>query len=200
MPKSAKADLDVAGSFCVKIHIGFDVAYECTEPTPTILMLSVHPSRIHDLLFPDHLYIQPHVPTARYIDMFGNICTRLVAPVGETRISTEAVVLDSGAPDPVAPDAIQIPVGKLPDDVLVYSAGQPLLRDRPAHRTSPGRCSATRRPAGRACRRSATSSTSTSRSATSTRAPTKTAADVLRRARRRLPRLRASRRSPSAAA
>src|ERR1700682_1717535 len=102
------------GSVCVKIHIGFDVAYECTEPTPTILMLSVHPSRIHDLLFPDHLYIQPHMPTARYIDRSANTGTRPAAPVGEPRISTEAVVLDSGEPDPVAPDAAQLPVGKLP--------------------------------------------------------------------------------------
>ena len=107
----------------MKIHIGFDVAYEGTEPTPTILMLSVHPSRIHDLLFPDHLYIQPHVPTARYVDMFGNICTRLVAPPGETRVSTEAVILDNGEPDPVAPDAAQIAVGKLPNDVLIYLMG-----------------------------------------------------------------------------
>jgi transglutaminase-like putative cysteine protease len=111
------------GSVCVKIHIGFNVAYECTEPTPTILMLSVHPSRINDLLFPDHLYIQPHVPMARYVDMFGNVCTRLVAPAGETRVSTEAVILDSGEPDPVEPDAVQIAVGKLPHDVLIYLMG-----------------------------------------------------------------------------
>src|ERR1700682_1675629 len=101
------------GSVCVKIHIGFDVAYECTEPTPTILMLSVHPSRIHDLLFPDHLYIRPHVPTARYIDMFGNICTRLAAPVAPDR----------------GPAAGRQAAARRID----LSDGQPLLRDRPAH-------------------------------------------------------------------
>ena len=111
------------GAVRVKIHIGFDVAYECAEPTPTILMLSVHPSRARDLLFPDHLRIEPQLQTARYVDMFGNICTRLVAPVGETRVSTEAVILDSGEPDPVAPEAAQLAVAKLPHDVLIYLMG-----------------------------------------------------------------------------
>ena len=107
----------------MKIHIGFDVAYACAEPTPTILMLSVHPSRTRDLLFPDHLDVEPHVPTARYTDMFGNICTRLVAPAGEIRVSTEAVILDSGEPDPIEPDAAQFPVGNLPHEVLIYLLG-----------------------------------------------------------------------------
>jgi len=36
----------------VKIHVGFDLTYESTHPTPMIFMLNVHPSRAHDLITP----------------------------------------------------------------------------------------------------------------------------------------------------
>ncbi|MGE0604805.1 MAG: transglutaminase family protein, partial [Xanthobacteraceae bacterium] len=29
----------------MQIKIGFDIVYECTQPTPMVLMLNVHPSR-----------------------------------------------------------------------------------------------------------------------------------------------------------
>ena len=60
------------------------------------------------------------------------------------------------------PMRAQHPVEDLPDDVLVYPARQPLLRDRPADGRPPGRCSATSRPAGSGSRRSSTSSTTIS--------------------------------------
>ena len=37
----------------MKINIGFDILYDCPQPTPMILTLSVHYSRISDLLRPD---------------------------------------------------------------------------------------------------------------------------------------------------
>jgi transglutaminase-like putative cysteine protease len=104
----------------MKIRIGFDLIYECIEPTPMILMLNVHPSRARDLLVPDTLRVTPARTLTRYNDKFGNICTRLVAQAGDMRISTDAVVSDSGLPDPVVPDAIQHPVGHLPNDVLQF--------------------------------------------------------------------------------
>ena len=85
----------------MKIRIGFDLIYECIEPTPMILMLNVHPSRARDLLVPDTLRVTPNSTLTRYNDKFGNICTRLVASSGEVRLSTDAVVADSGLPDPV---------------------------------------------------------------------------------------------------
>jgi transglutaminase-like putative cysteine protease len=63
------------------------------------------------------------VPLTGYMDGFGNWCTRLVAPVGQITITADAVVRDSGLPDVVAPNAGQIPVEELPDDVLVFLLG-----------------------------------------------------------------------------
>jgi transglutaminase-like putative cysteine protease len=104
----------------MRIRVGFELVYEFAESTPMVLMLNVHPSRTGDLLKPDQLRISPSVPATRYLDMFGNICRRLVAPAGQIEISADAVVADSGLPDEVAPSARQHPVGELPHDALMF--------------------------------------------------------------------------------
>ena len=34
----------------MKIRAGYEISYDCPQPTPMILTLSVHPSRFADLL------------------------------------------------------------------------------------------------------------------------------------------------------
>ena len=34
----------------MKIRAGYEISYDCPQPTPMILQVSVHPSRISDLL------------------------------------------------------------------------------------------------------------------------------------------------------
>lgn len=104
----------------MKIRVGFELCYEFAESTPMVLMLNIHPSRTGDLLKPDQLRISPLVPVARYLDTFGNICRRLVAPAGRIEISTDAIVADSGLPDEINPAARQHPVGELPHEALVF--------------------------------------------------------------------------------
>jgi transglutaminase-like putative cysteine protease len=88
-----------------------------------ILTLNIHYTRVSDLVVPDHLITDPSVPLRAYRDGFGNWCTRLVAPPGRIRLSTDAVVRDTGEPDVVAPDARQHPVEDLPEESLVYLLG-----------------------------------------------------------------------------
>jgi transglutaminase-like putative cysteine protease len=107
----------------MKIRVGFEIDYNCPQPTPMILTLSVHYSRISDLLVPDHLVADPPVPMTAYRDSFGNWCTRIVAPEGRLTLSTDAVVKDSGRPDVVAAHARQTPVEELPDDALLFLLG-----------------------------------------------------------------------------
>src|SRR6516225_7585366 len=66
----------------MKICAGYDIAFTVPQPTPIILMLKVHPTRANDLLTPDDLVIVPSVGWREYTDVFGNICTRIVAPAG----------------------------------------------------------------------------------------------------------------------
>ena len=104
----------------MKIRVGFELVYEFVQATPMVLMLNVHPSRSGDLLKPDQLQISPLVPVSRYLDAFGNICRRLVAPAGQIQISTDAIVADSGLVDEVNPSARQHEVGELPHEALVF--------------------------------------------------------------------------------
>ena len=64
----------------MKIRIGFDLIYDCPQPTPMILTLTVHASRVADLITPDLLVTEPAVPVTAYRDTFGNWCSRLLAP------------------------------------------------------------------------------------------------------------------------
>jgi transglutaminase-like putative cysteine protease len=107
----------------MRLRVGFEMVYQCPQPTPMILALSIHDSRASDLVRPDHLMTQPAVPTAAYRDLFGNWCTRLVAPAGRFVLSADALVNDSGAHDPVSPWAQQVPVEYLPESTLVYLLG-----------------------------------------------------------------------------
>ena len=91
----------------MKIHIGYELIYDCPQPTPMILTLSVHYTRVSDVIIPDHLIADPSVPLTAYRDSFGNWCTRIVAPRGRTRVSANALVNDTGAPDVIVSQARQ---------------------------------------------------------------------------------------------
>ena len=76
-----------------------------------------------DLLNPDVLTTEPALPTTQFHDAFGNICTRLIAPPGQIRFTTNALIADPGTPDPYAPDAIQHEVSTLPDECMQFLLG-----------------------------------------------------------------------------
>jgi transglutaminase-like putative cysteine protease len=107
----------------LQLRVGFELAYECPQPTPMIVVLGIHDSRAPDILRPDRLLTDPPAPVTDYRDMFGNRCSRLVAPAGGIRLSTDALVKDSGRPDPVAATARQHAVEDLPAETLVFLLG-----------------------------------------------------------------------------
>lgn len=105
------------------IKAGYHLTYDCRVPTPMLLCLNLHPSRHGDLVTPEALKVSPEIETSDYIDGFGNICTRLVAPAGRISFSSEFVISDSGQPDIVPHDAVQHDIHHLPDEVLVFLLG-----------------------------------------------------------------------------
>ncbi len=102
------------------IRVGYDIQFDVPSATPMVALLSVHPSREGDLLEPDELQIEPAVNATSYLDSFGNRCTRFVAPAGRLRLTSSALVHDSGQPDPVNLSAHECAVGDLPNEVLTY--------------------------------------------------------------------------------
>ncbi|MBC7801881.1 MAG: transglutaminase family protein [Gemmatimonadaceae bacterium] len=107
----------------MRIQVGFTIEYQCQQPVPMLLLLSIHPSREADLLTPQVIAFDPPVEARRYTDDFGNVCHRIVAPAGTLTISTAFEIQDSGAHDLVVPDAKQIEVDDLPSGTLVYLLG-----------------------------------------------------------------------------
>jgi transglutaminase-like putative cysteine protease len=69
----------------MQIRLGYELVYDCPQPTPMLLMLNVHYTRISNMVVPDHLVISPSIPIRAYRDGFGNWCGRIVAPTGRTR-------------------------------------------------------------------------------------------------------------------
>ncbi len=102
------------------IKIGYEIVFESPVAVPMMLMLYTHPSRADTMKKPDQLRIEPDIPVQEFIDSFGNRCGRIVAPAGRLRLWNDAMVEDSGQPDPVNWNAQQHLVPDLPAETLQY--------------------------------------------------------------------------------
>jgi len=150
----------------IQIRVSYEIIYELPQSTPMIMVLGAHSSRASDIVVSDHLITSPCLRIEKYLDTFGNRCSRILAPPGRLQLTGDGVVRDSGLPDVVAPDAPQNPVEDLPPDTLSFLlASRYCETDRLSDQG--GSFSATRCRDGRGSRRSATSSTTTSPSVTS---------------------------------
>jgi transglutaminase-like putative cysteine protease len=107
----------------MQIHVGFEMVYDCPQPTPMIFTLNVHFTRVSDLVSRDDLAFDPPVRMTAYRDSFGNWCTRILAPAGRTRVRADALINDTGLPDAVVPGARQLAVQDLPEETLLYLLG-----------------------------------------------------------------------------
>jgi transglutaminase-like putative cysteine protease len=107
----------------MKLRVGYDLVYECEQATPMMLMLNTHYSRVQDVLTADVLKVDPPVPITQYRDVFGNLCSRIVAPAGRISLSTTAVLEISAEPETIAPNGYQHPVEELPNETLTFLLG-----------------------------------------------------------------------------
>jgi transglutaminase-like putative cysteine protease len=107
----------------MRIKTGFQLIYDCPAPVPMMLMLSVHPSRRDDLETPDWIRTDPVLDVRQYLDGYGNICSRILAPAGRTTLSADFIIRDTGLIDDYAPQALQHAVEDLPDEAVLYLLG-----------------------------------------------------------------------------
>jgi hypothetical protein len=87
----------------VKIRAGYDIAFQCSQETPILLMLSVRPERQGDLLTDHRIQLFGDIRSRDYLDVFGNVCTRVVAPPGLLEVRNNFIIADSGLPDEACP-------------------------------------------------------------------------------------------------
>ena len=160
---SGEVSLKGPGRMTMKIHAGYEISYDCLQPTPMILTLSVHPTRRARLCSRRIGCCSiPLVPTKEYCDGYGNICHVIRAPAGRLTISADFLVRDSGEPDEVAPEPRSARLKRCQSRRWsIFSAAA--TAKPTACRISPGRPSGRFRKAGRWCRPSSTSCIITSR-------------------------------------
>ena len=104
----------------MKLRVGYELTYDFPQPTPLIGMLNVHYTRVADLAAPDQIRTIPSVPISGYRDLYGNWCSRILAPAGRFILTTDAIVSDSGRADEIVPDAAQIPVEARPEEAIIF--------------------------------------------------------------------------------
>ena len=107
----------------MQLRIGYELIYNFFQPTPMILVVNVHDSRVDDLVILDRLVTEPSLSTIVYRDGFGNRCTRIQAQPGRLRLTTDAVINDSGLPDEILPHGGEHSVPDLPEQTLVFLMG-----------------------------------------------------------------------------
>ncbi len=105
------------------INYGYEITITVAKPTPLVCLLDVHPERRADVRTEGPFRCTPAVPNAIYVDAFSNQCRRLTAPAGDISLGLDGIIADSGRPEPVARGASEIPVERLPHDVLVFLLG-----------------------------------------------------------------------------
>jgi transglutaminase-like putative cysteine protease len=111
------------------IRYGYDIHVETQSDIPLITLLDVHPSARADMTAPESIEVTTlngghHLDDhAVYVDKFGNICRRIVAPVGGVRMVSSGMMYHSGFPDDVNMEAQAHRPEDLPHDVLMYLLG-----------------------------------------------------------------------------
>ena len=104
----------------IVLRIGYDMLFEITAPVAIVALVNVHPSRVADLQSPDQTLIEPLTTVENYLDAFGNRCARFVAQPGSLRLRNLTTIKVSGLPDPVSPNAREVPVQELPHETMCF--------------------------------------------------------------------------------
>ena len=100
------------------LNAGCEITFEVTAPTPMVLMLRPR-SGYAQWVSQESYTLNPQVPAIEYVDSYGNLCQRLVAPIGNFVVSTRAGVQVADMID-VQPGAPFTSVQDLPDNVLQF--------------------------------------------------------------------------------
>jgi transglutaminase-like putative cysteine protease len=88
-----------------------------------VCLLDAHRDHAPNIRFETPFETTPAISSDVYLDTFGNSVRRFIAPPGDLTVCRDAIIEDSGRPDPVKLDAEEIPVERLPNETLVFTLG-----------------------------------------------------------------------------
>ena len=119
------------------IRSEFNIQFSLSSPTSMVALLHLHRSLEPLLRSGNELLVENHptlafgasampnnstvmIPSADYVDVFGNRCTRFDAPAGHLRLSGFSVIEASPNPDPIYENATQSAIKDLPSEALQF--------------------------------------------------------------------------------
>ncbi|MFY7910224.1 MAG: transglutaminase family protein [Emticicia sp.] len=82
----------------MKLRVNCQIEYQCAENVPLILMLRPQSGAAQQVL-QESLTFTPHTQFTEYQDNYGNLCQRLVSPIGNFKIDASAIVSTSDTID-----------------------------------------------------------------------------------------------------
>ena len=100
------------------LHVSCSLSFNVAVSTPMVLMLRPRSGR-NQWVASEEYQLSPTVQVDEYTDGFGNLCQRLIAPVGKFSVDTSADVLVTGLAS-ASVNAPFVEVPDLPDQVLGY--------------------------------------------------------------------------------
>jgi transglutaminase-like putative cysteine protease len=100
------------------LHVTCSFSFDVAVSTPMVFMLRPR-SGPAQWVASEEYRLSPSVQVVEFTDGFGNLCQRMVAPVGDFSVNTSAdVLVASQPPAPASAPFIEVP--DLPDQVLGY--------------------------------------------------------------------------------
>jgi transglutaminase-like putative cysteine protease len=119
----------------VLIQSEYDIQFYLTHPTPIVALLHLHPKHIAQLAnvpgidADDRFHAEQlgpnneprhNVPVDEYLDSFGNLCSRFLAPAGYLRLHGRNVLTADDFPELQGFNLPQTPVELLPTETLQF--------------------------------------------------------------------------------
>jgi hypothetical protein len=102
------------------VRVGCEFRYEATWPTPTVMLVQPRRDGTFHMVH-EEWQTTSNLPMQPYFDIYGNLCQRVVLPVGENVLRYDATVSAVDEVDEIGTNAEQMPVEALPSEVLLYT-------------------------------------------------------------------------------
>ena len=91
------------------LNASCSLSFSVSVPTPMVLMLRPR-SGSSQWVVREEYRLNPAVPVLEFTDGFGNLCQRLVAPVGDFSVQTSAdVMVTAQGPAPLEAPFVEVP-------------------------------------------------------------------------------------------
>jgi len=84
------------------IRFGYELTFNCAQPSLMVCLLDAHHDHAQNIRFETPFETTPAIASEVYLDTFGNSVRRFIAPPGDLTIFRDAILEDSGRPDPAS--------------------------------------------------------------------------------------------------